>query len=110
MPPVRVPYNLPELLKRLDEEITLVEGEKGVNTVIKKEILATCVHGQQWRNEAVAFLTDRTVNVAMDNDASGRANIETAQEWLAQVNSRAASPPRRIPFLRKKPSNVGTGY
>src|SRR5262245_13784109 len=31
MPPVRVPYNLPELSKRPDEEITLVEGEKGAN-------------------------------------------------------------------------------
>jgi hypothetical protein len=87
MPPVRVPYNLLQLLKRPDENITLVEGEKGVNAV-KKEILATCIHGQQWTSEAVAFLTDRTVNVAMDNDASGRKNIETALEMLSQVDAR----------------------
>jgi len=87
MPPVRVPYNLPELLKRLDEEITLVEGEKGANALMAKGILATCIHGQQWTNEAVEFFTDRTVNIAMDNDKSGRAHIETAREWLSQVNA-----------------------
>jgi hypothetical protein len=87
MPPVRVPYNLPKLLKRLDEEITLVEGEKGANATMKKGILTTCVHGQQWRNETATFLTDRIVNIAMDNDACGRANIETARKWLAQVEA-----------------------
>ena len=87
MPPVRVPYNLPKLLKRLDEEITLVEGEKGANATMKKGILTTCVHGQQWRNETATFFTDRIVNIAMDNDASGRANIETAREMLSQVEA-----------------------
>jgi hypothetical protein len=46
MPPVRVPYNLPELLKQPDEDITMVEGEKGANAAMKKGILATCIHGQ----------------------------------------------------------------
>jgi hypothetical protein len=88
MPPVRVPYKLQELLKRPNEEITLVEGEKGTNAAMKKGILTTCIHGQQWTSEAAAFLTDRTVHVAMDNDLSGRAHIETAREMLKQVNAR----------------------
>src|SRR5262249_10819129 len=83
-----VPYNLPEVLKRPDEEITLVEGEKGANATMKKGVLATCIHGQQWTSEATAFLTDRIVNIAMDNDKSGRAHIETAREWLSQVDAR----------------------
>src|SRR5262249_12010734 len=34
------------------------------------------------------FVSGRTINIAMDNDASGRKNIETAQEWLSQVNAK----------------------
>jgi len=85
--PVRVPYNLPELQKRLDERIALVEGEKGVNALMAKGILATYIMGQQWTSGAAAFLTDRTVDVAMDNDASGRKNRERALFWLNQVNA-----------------------
>jgi len=85
--PVRVPYNLQELQKRPNERIALVEGEKGVNDLMAKGILATCIMGQQWTSGAAAFLTDRTVDVAMDNDASGRKNRERALFWLKQVNA-----------------------
>jgi AAA domain len=82
--PVCVPYNLPELLKRPDDDITLVEGEKAVEYLKRKKLLASCVQGQHWTDDVAQFFAGRTVNVVMDNDDSGRQHIETAREWLAK--------------------------
>ena len=84
--PVRVPYNLEQICARPDD-ITLVEGEKAVEYLKKKGLLATCVQGQNWTSAMMEFFVGRTVNVAMDNDDAGYENIETAREWLGKVNA-----------------------
>ena len=85
--PVRVPYNLPELLKRPNDEITLVEGEKGVDHLKKQGLLASCIQGQNWTDDAAQYFAGRTVNVAMDNDDAGRDNAATALNWLHKVRA-----------------------
>ena len=96
--PVRVPYNLPELLKHPDKEINLVEGEKGVDRVTPKGLLASCTQGQNWTDDVVQFYTDRTVNVAMDADDAGRDNEATALEWLSKVKCQGADHPPARPI------------
>ena len=83
--PVRVPYNLPELLRRADEDIILVEGEKGVDRL--KPLLGSCVQGQNWTSDVVQLYTGRNVIIAMDNDDAGRKNEEEARYWLSKVNA-----------------------
>ena len=85
--PVRVPYNLPELSKRPDDPITLVEGEKGVDFLKGKGILASCVQGQNWSNDVVRPFAGRIVNIAMDNDDAGRENVKDAVEWLGKIGA-----------------------
>lgn len=85
--PVRVPYNLPELSRCPDDQITLVEGEKGVDFLKEKGVLASCVQGQNWSNDVARPFAGRTVNVAMDNDDAGRENVKDAVEWLGKVGA-----------------------
>ena len=85
--PVRVPYNCVELLARPEDEINLVEGEKGVERLKKLKLLASCVQGQNWTSDVAQFFVRRTVNVVMDNDDAGRENAETACEQLRKVNA-----------------------
>src|SRR5258708_7849812 len=85
--PVRVPYNLPELSKRPDDPITLVEGEKGVDFLKGKGVLASCVQGQNWSGDIVRPFAGRIVNIAMDNDDAGRENTKDAVEWLGKVGA-----------------------
>lgn len=85
--PVRVPYNLPELSKRRDDPITLVEGEKGVDFLKEKGVLASCVQGQNWSGDVVRPFAGRIVNVAMDNDDAGQENVKDAVEWLGKVGA-----------------------
>src|SRR5579872_832518 len=85
--PVRVPYNLPELLARPAEDITLVEGEKGADALMAKGLLATCVQGQKWTNDVAQFFTGRTVNIAMDNDDGGALAAEVARLRLSKVKA-----------------------
>jgi hypothetical protein len=82
--PVRVPYNLPELLNRPNDDITLVEGEKAVNDLKRKGLLATCVQGQNWTEDVAQFFASRNVNVVMDNDDAGREHNKTALHWLGK--------------------------
>jgi hypothetical protein len=85
--PVRVPFLLPEIQARADEEITLVEGEKGAIASAKAGLLATRVQGQNWTDDVAQCFAGRPVNVAMDNDDAGRDNQKTALYWLAKVNA-----------------------
>jgi hypothetical protein len=85
--PVRVPYNLPELLARPNDEIDLVEGEKGAEYVKKAGRLASCVQGQNWTDDVAMSFAGRSVNVVMYNDDAGRDNIADACAWLAKVQA-----------------------
>ena len=86
--PVRVPYNLPDLIRRKGEDIVQVEGEKGADAIKKLGLLATCVQGQIWTHEVVEHYVNRTVILAMDNDDGGRAGEARALQWLSKVNAR----------------------
>jgi hypothetical protein len=85
--PARVPYNLEQMSAQPDDDITLVEGEKAVEYLKKKGLLATCVQGQNWTSAMMEFFVGRTVNIVMDNDDAGYENIETAREWLGKVSA-----------------------
>jgi hypothetical protein len=98
--PVRVPYRLPEMLARVDEDITLVEGEKGAIAAAKAGLLATCVQGQNWTEDVAQFFAGRPVNVAMDNDDAGRDNKKEALYWLAKVNAIVRVP--ELPNLKPR--------
>ena len=86
--PVRVPYNLPALLANPEREIELVEGEKGVERLKKQGLLATCIQGQNWTDDAASFFEGRTVNVAMDNDDAGRKYIGLALDALRKFGAK----------------------
>jgi RecA-family ATPase len=101
--PVRVPYNLQDLLKRPDDEINLVEGEKAVDLLKKKGLLATCIQGQVWTDDCAVWFSGRTVNVSMDNDDAGRKNTARALEWLAKGNASTV----RVPLLPGLGSKCG---
>ena len=68
--PARVPYNLPELLKRRDEEIVIVEVA-GTNYLMSKGMLATCIQGQHWTSiDANVFVSPLSRN-GFERNASG---------------------------------------
>ena len=85
--PVRVPYNLSELIARPDDPIEFVEGEKAVKFLKQKGLLASCVQGQHWTAELVQFYARRTININLDNDDAGRLHTKTATEWLNKVEA-----------------------
>ena len=93
--PVRVPYNLPELLKRPDQEIDLVEGEDAVEALAEMGILASCVQGQNWTDDCAAPFYGRNVNVAMDNDDAGREATRKAVDHLTKAGAATI----RVPLL-----------
>ena len=82
--PVRVAYNLPELIKRFDEDVEWVEGEKGVEACKAQGLLATCVQGQNWTDECAEPAAGRNINIVMDNDDAGRESTKKAIEQLIQ--------------------------
>ena len=91
--PARVPYNLPELLARPDDDIELVEGEKAVELIKNQAWLATCVQGQFWTDDVVRFFAGRNVNSNMDNDDAGRKNTEKAIQWLTKAGAKTIRVP-----------------
>jgi hypothetical protein len=98
--PVRVPYNWPELVARPNEPIDLTEGEKAVAYLKSKGLLATCVQGQNWTEDVAAPFAGRTVNIVMDNDDAGRANLADALHWLSKVGAKVRVP--ALPDLKAK--------
>jgi len=82
----RVLYNLPELVKRKDETIYIVEGEPDVDRLHKEGLLATTnSHGPgQWRNEYSETLKDRNVVIIPDNDDEGRRHAKQVAKALAE--------------------------
>jgi hypothetical protein len=71
----RVLFRLPELLARPDEPVYIVEGEKDVETLHSRGLLATTLAGgvgAKWTGEVARPLAGRRVVLLPDNDDPGR--------------------------------------
>jgi AAA domain len=82
---VKIPYRLPELIKRPDETVYYVEGEKGADRLHSLGFLATTMAGQNWSPEAVKFFRGRDVVIIPDNDEPGQKHEEEARKRLQPV-------------------------
>jgi P4 family phage/plasmid primase-like protien len=84
-----LPYRLPELLRRTDDTIYVVEGEKDVERAFSVGLLATTNHGGTGSGKAWEHLTkwfaDRTVVILPDNDPVGIAHASKVAGHLAGV-------------------------
>jgi len=88
----RVLYRLPELAEALVSEhiVFLVEGEKDVEALRKRNIPATTNPGgvNKWRDEYNEFLRDADVVLLPDNDAAGREHMQAVAAGLADIAKR----------------------
>ncbi len=81
----KVPYRLPELLDRHDETVFVVEGEKDVDALFDRGMLATCNAGGsgKWTLELSPHLQGRSVILIPDNDAAGRNHVRDVADKLS---------------------------
>jgi len=85
----RVPYNLPEILRRPGERIVCVEGERDADNLMNLGLLATCNSGGagKWPfdPEYNACFRGRHVVIVPDQDAPGRAHAAAVASILKGV-------------------------
>lgn len=69
----RVPYRLPEILKRAGQPVVVVEGEKDADRLAGLGIESTCNNGGagKWPLEFGRYFTGRRVAIIPDRDAPG---------------------------------------
>ena len=88
----RVPYRLPEMLKAIEEERTvlLVEGEKDCDNLAKLGLIATTFPGGagKWRKEYLQYFKGASVCCMPDNDKAGREGTELLAYKLLPATSR----------------------
>jgi putative DNA primase/helicase len=86
-----VPYGLPELLAANEgETIFIVEGEKDVENLAKRGLVATCNAGGagKWKSQhAEQIPTGRRIAILRDNDPAGREHGEQVARSLASKAS-----------------------
>jgi len=77
-------YNLPELAKRLDDDVYIVEGEKDANRLAVLGLLSTtCPHGAgTWKDDYAEPLRGRNIIIIPDNDGPGRDHARAVIEGL----------------------------
>jgi len=82
----RVLYKLPELVKRKNEIVYIVEGEQDTDRLLKEGLLATTnSHGPgKWRDDYSESLKDRDVVIIPDNDEEGKSHAEKVAKSLAK--------------------------
>lgn len=88
----RVIYNLPDVLQAAKEgkPVFLVEGEKDVEALDKRELVATTVPmgAGKWRDEYNGFFKDVDLIILPDNDDPGRDHaVEVTANLLPWVKS-----------------------
>lgn len=83
----RVIYNLPEILKKPDKPIFIVEGEKDCNNLEQIGILATTNSGGagKWRAEYNQYFKDREVILSPDNDEVGFKHMQDVGKNLKGI-------------------------
>jgi len=69
-----LPYNLPEILSRIDEPIYVVEGEKDADFLMGKGLLSTCNSGgaNNWKPPLNEHFIGREVIILPDLDEVGK--------------------------------------
>lgn len=79
-----IPYNLPEIIKNANRAVFICEGEKDVETLRAKGLVATCnpMGAGKWRDEYSEFFKDRNCYVVPDNDDAGRKHAEAVARSL----------------------------
>ncbi|MGN6137244.1 MAG: DnaB-like helicase C-terminal domain-containing protein, partial [Aureliella sp.] len=85
----RILYNLPEVMKA--ETVFIVEGEKCVEELRKRGLVASCNSGGagQWRPEFGKSFEGKTVLVLPDNDEPGRKHSAQVMESLDGAKRKA---------------------
>jgi hypothetical protein len=87
-----VPYRLPELLKALaaNQTILIPEGEKKVERIRELGFPATCNAGgaKKWASEHTAYLRGADVVLLPDNDEVGREHMQTIANSISAVAKR----------------------
>lgn len=84
----RVPYRLPELVRRHpDATVYVTEGEKDADTLAALGHVATTFLGGagKWRDEYLEFFQDARVVLAADNDDAGREGARRISTHLRRV-------------------------
>lgn len=69
-------FNLPDVLRRLDEPVWFVEGEKACEALVFRGVLAVCLAGgasQRLFGDSLTYLVGREVVIWPDNDVDGFA-------------------------------------
>ena len=89
----RVLYKLSQVLEGIQnkEKVYFVEGEKDVETLLKKGKLATCIAGgaiQNWQDSYTASLKNADVIIIPDNDKIGQEfATKVADSLVGNVNT-----------------------
>jgi len=88
----RVPYRLPELIEAasLGKTVYIAEGEKGCNSLIERELSATCNPGGagKWNDSYSEVLRGADVVILPDNDDPGRKHAEQVARSLHGIAAR----------------------
>lgn len=87
----RLPYCLPELLKAsLETNIYIPEGEKDVDNLRIRGLIATCNSGGacNWDDNLNQYFKGRRVVLLADNDDKGREHVELVAKKLQGIASR----------------------
>src|SRR5262245_56336720 len=87
-----VPYRLPQLLEAIEsgETVFVVEGEKDVDTLAERGLVATCnaMGAGKWRQEHSEFLRGADVVIVPDNDTPGKEHGAQVAASLQGIASR----------------------
>ncbi len=83
----RVLYRLPELLASGNDQVWIVEGEKDVENMRARDLVATCnvMGAGKWRDEYSASLKGRQVVIIPDNDDETTTPPFAGQKHAQQV-------------------------
>lgn len=89
----KVLYRLPDLLKRVDDPVFVVEGEKDADRLWSLDLVATCNPGgatksddkPKWTPDLNPPLAGRTVYIVPDNDDVGRAHAHAVAGQLVNI-------------------------
>ena len=86
-------YNLPEIARRADAPVMIVEGEKTAeaakNLFPDYVVTTSCMGSASPRSSNWSFLRNRDVTIAPDNDATGAKYARTLNDILKRVEAKS---------------------